>query len=110
MQLSYDCAKDHALMCLRANYESHLRFRMIENMRARTSSGSVDARVFYFLYSVMVFNLWVVANVILTQGARWDGKSVLSQGQFGENILETMRSNPPGPEPPLVEAKRVHLR
>ena len=84
---------------------------MIENMRARTSSGSVDARVFYFLYSVMVVNLWVVANVILTQGARWDGKSVLSQGQFGENILETMRSNPPGPETAsLVEAKRVHLR
>ena len=54
-------------------------FRMIENMRARTPSGSVDARVFYFLYSVMVFNLWVVANVILTQGARWDGKSVLPQ-------------------------------
>ena len=25
MQLSYDCAKDRALMCLRANYESHLR-------------------------------------------------------------------------------------
>ena len=25
MQLSYDYAKDRALMCLRANYESHLR-------------------------------------------------------------------------------------
>ena len=26
MQLSYDYAKDRALMCLRANYESHLSF------------------------------------------------------------------------------------
>ena len=75
-------------------------FRMIENTRARTSSGSTDARAFYFLYSVMVFNLWVIANVILTQGAGLDGKPVLSQGQFVENLLETMRSNPPGPEPP----------
>ena len=27
MQLSYDYARDRALMCLRANYESHLRVR-----------------------------------------------------------------------------------
>ena len=28
MQLSYDYAKDRALICLRANYESHLRIPM----------------------------------------------------------------------------------
>ena len=28
MQLSYDYAKDHALMCLCANYESHLRMSL----------------------------------------------------------------------------------
>ena len=29
MQLSYDYAKDRALMCLRANYESHLRTKAL---------------------------------------------------------------------------------
>ena len=35
MQLSYDYAKDRALMCLRANYESHLWIDMIPNIRQR---------------------------------------------------------------------------
>ena len=39
--------------------------------------------------------------------SRLDGKPVLSHGQFGENLLETMRSNPPGPgTASLVEAKK----
>ena len=32
MQLSYDYAKDRALMCLRANYESHLRILVAEGV------------------------------------------------------------------------------
>ena len=46
MQLSYDCAKDRALMCLRANYESHL-------------------RLFCFLYSLTLFNAWALVNAQL---------------------------------------------
>ncbi len=56
MQLSYDYAKDRALICLRANYESHL----------RTRSRSVTVRTLCFLYSLVLFNAWVLANAELT--------------------------------------------
>ena len=35
MQLSYDYAKDRALMCLRANYESHLWKDLLKLLKGR---------------------------------------------------------------------------
>ena len=49
MQLSYDYAKDRALMCLRANYESHLRiadlstYTRTSRRRAARHRDAVDA-------------------------------------------------------------------
>ena len=42
MQLSYDYAKDRALMCLRANYESHLRIQLEWQMKKK---GGISRRV-----------------------------------------------------------------
>ena len=41
-------------------------FRMIENERVRTRSRSVTVRTLCFLYSLVLFNSWVLANAELT--------------------------------------------
>ena len=41
-------------------------FRMIENQRVRTRSRSVTVRTLCFLYSLVLFNSWVLANAELT--------------------------------------------
>ena len=40
-------------------------YRMVENARAKTSSVNGPARVFCFLYSLMLFNAWILANAAL---------------------------------------------
>ncbi len=40
-------------------------YRMIENARVRTHSKSPEARMLYFVYSVMVFNAWVMTNAMM---------------------------------------------
>ena len=42
-------------------------YRMIENQRARTRSSNSTARLFCFLYSVILFNVWILANAGLTR-------------------------------------------
>ena len=41
-------------------------FRMVENERVRTRSRSPTIRTFCFLYSLVLFNAWVLANAELT--------------------------------------------
>ena len=41
-------------------------FRMIENQRVRTRSRSVTVRTLCFLYSLVLFNSWILANAELT--------------------------------------------
>ena len=41
-------------------------FRMVENERVRTRSRSVTVRTLCFLYSLVLFNAWVLANAELT--------------------------------------------
>ena len=41
-------------------------FRMVENQRVRTRSRSVTVRTLCFLYSLVLFNSWVLANAELT--------------------------------------------
>lgn len=41
-------------------------YRMIENQRVRTRSRKVAARTLCFLYSMLVYNLWVIANAAAT--------------------------------------------
>ena len=40
-------------------------YRMVENARAKTSSTKRPARVFCFLYSLMLFSAWILANAAL---------------------------------------------
>ena len=62
-------------------------YRIIEQMRAKTSSQSPTVRTFYLWYSLLVFNLWVIANAMLGCGTGWDGKPIMSQNTLGEIIL-----------------------
>ena len=62
-------------------------YRMIEHMRAKTPSQCPTVRAFYFWYSLLVFNLWVIANAVLGRGTGWDGKPIMSQNTLGEIIL-----------------------
>ena len=39
---------------------------MVENQRVRTRSRSVTVRTLCFLYSLVLFNSWVLANAELT--------------------------------------------
>ena len=41
-------------------------FRMVENQRVRTRSRSVTVWTLCFLYSLVLFNSWVLANAELT--------------------------------------------
>lgn len=41
-------------------------YRMIENQRVRTRSRKVAARTLCFLYSLLVYNLWVISNAAAT--------------------------------------------
>ena len=73
---------------------------MIEHNRAKTSSQSPAVRAFYFWYSLLVFNLWVIANAMLGRGAGWDGKSIMSQDTLGEIILNKVSEGRPNWKPP----------
>ena len=41
-------------------------YRMIENQRVRTRSRTVAARTLCFLYSMLIYNIWVIANASAT--------------------------------------------
>ena len=75
-------------------------YKMIEHMRAKTSSQGSIVRAFYFWYSLLVFNLWVIANAILGRGAGWDGKPIMSQNTLGEIILSEISESRPKRKPP----------
>ena len=75
-------------------------YRMIEHMRAKTSSQSSTVRAFYFWYSLLVFNLWVIANAMLGRGTGWDRKPIMSQNTLGEIILSEISESRPKRKPP----------
>lgn len=41
-------------------------YRMIGDFLAKTTSKSFSVRLFYFLFAVMLYNLWVLTNVLLS--------------------------------------------
>jgi len=59
--------------------------------------GPEGIRIFFFLYAVIVYNLWFVANVVIAR-AGWDGKPVLTQLSF-MIALQYFTLNKPEPEP-----------
>ena len=48
-------------------------FRMVENQRVRTRSRSVTVRTLCFMYSLVLFNSWVLANAELTNNQSVSG-------------------------------------
>ena len=75
-------------------------YRMIEHMRAKTSNRSSTVRAFYFWHSLLVFNLWVIANAMLGRGTGWDGKPIMSLNTLGEIILNKISEGRPKRKPP----------
>ncbi len=43
-------------------------YRMIESTRPRTRSTNMASREFCFLYAIIVFNAWVMANALISRG------------------------------------------
>jgi len=43
-------------------------YRQIGDFLPRTSSPTFSVRLFYFLFAVSLYNLWVLANVLLSNG------------------------------------------
>ena len=64
-------------------------YRMIENTRIKTSSIGVAQRMIYFAHALLMYNMWVCANVELAQ-SRWNGESVIVQITFLETLTRTM--------------------
>ena len=57
---------DIDLKCYSKRWMIETGFRMVENQRVRTRSRSVTVRTLCFLYSLVLFNSWVLANAELT--------------------------------------------
>ena len=61
-------------------------YRMVENTRAKTSSVGVALRMIYFAYALLMYNMWVCANVGLAQ-SRWDGEPVIRSYAYSPVIF-----------------------
>lgn len=73
----------------RWNIETSYRL-MDHDFKARTTSKKYVVRLFYFLYCVLLYNLWTLINVIL---ASWmlriiPKKPMVSAKYFGKVFLE----------------------
>ena len=73
MQLSYDYAKDRALMCLRANYESHLRAMWCGSVGIRIAYSACFKTLPHVLtytvqYWVVFINMFHTAHPICGMG------------------------------------------
>ena len=74
---------------------------MVENTRAKTSSVKRPARVFCFLYSLMLFNAWILANAALAAFLKLREDAIpVSQLHARIAILMAIFKNAIPPEPP----------
>ena len=69
-------------------------FRMIENQRVRTRSRSVTVRTLCFLYSLVLFNSWVLANAELTNNPSVFGGVYYKITQTDMKIIIMMHALP----------------
>ena len=69
-------------------------YRQIEKCRVKTSSGNNIARLFCFVISCLLFNVWVMLNALLN-GPDWDGIPNITQTVVA--ILIGNRGKPPPP-------------
>ena len=81
-------------------------YRMIEKARAKTHSKNPDARLLCFMYSVLVFNAWVMANAVLRYITRIHSKEPMIPQQDLMDLLLLLTvfdySRPPEPPPRVL--------
>nr|WP_255291467.1 hypothetical protein [Natrinema sp. CBA1119] len=63
-------------------------YRQIGDFLPRTSSPTFSVRLFYFLFAVAMYNLWILANVLVSAGAVPE-KSPISTRLFQEFVVVT---------------------
>ncbi len=75
-------------------------FKYTKNMKLKTHSRSADCRMFLFIYTQMLLNLWTIFNVILLLR---DKVGKLPQDDYLdllESLIGEIPPEPPPPEPP----------
>ena len=80
-------------------------YRMIEHARPKTRSKNAELRAFCFLYGIMLFNAWVMFNILhAAQNApdhqNWDGTPVITQDEMTMYILLHILAHMLPPRPP----------
>ncbi len=75
-------------------------YAKIESMRAKTRSRNRVARLFCFLYSLLLFNLWVAANALLAFRSGDHAGPKTTQTALKFVLLLWILGQRPGPEPP----------
>ena len=76
-------------------------YRIIESARPKTRSNSASSREFCFLYSVLMFNAWVVANAIISRGnERWNNSATTQTDMKIILVIKFLIQTKPPPDPP----------
>ncbi len=75
-------------------------YKMIESLRPRTRSTNMASREFCFLYAIIVFNAWVMANALISRDReRWKGKIIMTDMRIMINKSVIGSKLPPEPPP-----------
>ena len=85
---------DIDLKCYSERWMIETGFRMMENQRVRTRSRSVTVRTLCFLYSLVLFNSWVLANAELTNNPSVFGGVYYKITQTDMKIITMMQVLP----------------
>ena len=92
-------------------------FRMVESQRVRTRSRSVTVRTLCFLYSLVLFNSWILANAELTNNPSVSGGVYSKITQTDMKIIIMMHTLPwnsryeePPPGVPLADSADATCR
>ena len=86
-------------------------YRMIEEMRARTRSNKAVSRIFCFLYSVVMFNAWVMINAMMSATSKQTGKNTkrMTQTHLRIEIITVLaRHEPRYKTPPDIGSLRSY--
>jgi len=71
-------------------------YRVENNFRPKTTSKSPVVRLFYFMFSVCIYNLWVIANVILSlASAAVSEKPIITAKMFIIAMQTDLAEKPP---------------
>ncbi len=87
LEIAPEAARAYAA-AFRRRWGIETSYRQIGDFLPRTSSPTFSVRLFYFLFAVALYNLWVLANVLVTEGAI-PGKPPISTKIFREFVLLT---------------------